>query len=218
MVNRTITQINFERNSNTRSWGRNRLSQIGQLDKPVSILPSTSTLLTDACGNFGNHANAKECYTSKNHPTNKSLCSGHHRRNECNVVIDPTARKNIVFQAKLCFNCLNTHRVSDCNSRSRCRGCHKKHQASLCNETKRDATKNTGKNHPPNNDALNITTQLQNAKTNPPVDKTPDCVRSALQFQIQVSDSNSDSYSDLNLKRGQLSRIKCGIALSLFTE
>jgi hypothetical protein len=42
--------------------------------------------------------------------------------------------------------------------------------------------------------------------------------RSALQFQIQVSDSNSDSYSDLNLKRGQLSRIKCGIALSLFTE
>ena len=42
--------------------------------------------------------------------------------------------------------------------------------------------------------------------------------RSALQFQIQVSDSNSDSYSDLNLKRGQLSRIKCGIALSLFME
>ena len=43
-------------------------------------------------------------------------------------------------------------------------------------------------------------------------------IRSALQFQIQVSVSNSDSYSDLNLKRGQLSRIKCGIALSLFTE
>ena len=73
MVSRTITQINFERNSNTRSWGRNRLSQISQLGKPVNILPSTSTLLTDACGKFGNHANAKECYTSKNHPTNKSL-------------------------------------------------------------------------------------------------------------------------------------------------
>ncbi|CAB3983299.1 Hypothetical predicted protein [Paramuricea clavata] len=61
---------------------------------------------------------------------------------------DPTARKNIVFQAKLCFNCLNNHRVSDCNSRNRCRGCHKKHHTSLCNKTNKDATKNTGKNQP----------------------------------------------------------------------
>jgi hypothetical protein len=180
MVSRTITQINFERNSNTRSWGRTQeedsFSKISQLGKPVNTLPSTSTLLTNASGKFGNHAaNAKEFYTPKNRPTNKSLCifcSGHRRSNECTVVKDPTARKNIVFQAKLCFNCLNTHRVSECHSRNRCRGCHKKHHTSLCNETNKDATKNTGKNHAPNNDAPNITTQVQNAKTNPPVDKT----------------------------------------------
>ena len=105
---------------------------------------------------------------------------GHHRPNKCTVVKDPTACKNIVFQAKLCFNCLNTHCVSDCNSRNRCRGCHKKHHTSLCNETNKDATKNTGKNHLPNNDAPNITTQVQNAKTNSPVDKTPDRVHTSL--------------------------------------
>jgi hypothetical protein len=47
--------------------------------------------------------------------------------------------------------------------------CHKKHHTSLCNETNKDATKNTRKNHPPNN-----------AKTNPPVDKTPDRVHTSL--------------------------------------
>jgi hypothetical protein len=93
-------------------------SQISQLGKPVNTLPSTSSLLTNASGKFGNHANAEEFYTLKIRPTNKSLCifcSGHHRPNECTVVKDPTARKNIVFQAKLCFNCLNTHRVSETN-------------------------------------------------------------------------------------------------------
>ena len=62
------------------------------------------------------------------------------------------------------------------------------------------------------------TNRKEKKNNHPPFRSTIFFPRSALQFQIQVSDSNSDSYSDLNLKRGQLSRIKCGIALSLFTE
>jgi hypothetical protein len=34
-------------------------TQISQLGKPVNTLPSTSSLLTNASGKFGNHANAK---------------------------------------------------------------------------------------------------------------------------------------------------------------
>ena len=58
----------------------------------------------------------------------------YHRAHECTVVRDPEARKKIAFQSNLYFNCINNHRVSQCNSKNRCRKCHKKHRTSHCNE------------------------------------------------------------------------------------
>ncbi len=58
----------------------------------------------------------------------------YHRAHECTVVRDPEARKKIAFQSNLYFNCINNHRVSQCNSKNRCRKCHKKHHTSHCNE------------------------------------------------------------------------------------
>ena len=58
----------------------------------------------------------------------------YHRAHECTVVRDPEARKKIAFQSNLYFNCINNHRVSQCNSKNRCRKCHKRHHTSHCNE------------------------------------------------------------------------------------
>ena len=60
------------------------------------------------------------------------FCKGSHKPNDCTKVNDPAARKLIVSQANLCFNCLNNHRVSQCKSKNRCRQCHQKHHTSLC--------------------------------------------------------------------------------------
>ncbi len=187
-------------------------NQMSQLRKSVNTLPSTSTLLTNASGKFGNHANAKESYSPKKRTTNKRLCifcSGHHHPNECTVVNDPAARKNIVFEAKLCFNCLNTHRVSDCNSRNRCRRCNKKHHTSLCHETNKDATKNTGKNHSLNNDASNITTQVQNAQTHPSIDKIPDQTSSGTPVnRVHSSLSVNNLYGKQTLLKTAINTVK----------
>ncbi len=65
----------------------------------------------------------------------------YHRAHECTVVRDPEARKKIAFQSNLYFNCINNHRVSQCNSKNRCRKCHKKHHTSHCNEKNNEQVK-----------------------------------------------------------------------------
>ena len=111
-----------------------------QVKKPFNTFPSTASLLTNASQiksrnfpntNTGNPAKPRLCV----------FCSGHHRAHECTVVRDPDARKKIAFQSNLCFNCLNNHRVSQCNSKNHCRKCHKKHHTSLCNEKDNEQTK-----------------------------------------------------------------------------
>jgi len=59
-------------------------------------------------------------------------CKGPHSSAQCNVVVDVKARLDVVKREKLCFNCLGSHRAMYCNSKNRCRLCHKKHHTSLC--------------------------------------------------------------------------------------
>lgn len=65
---------------------------------------------------------------------------------ECTVVRDPDVRKKIAFQSNLCFNCLNNHRVSQCNSKNRCRKCHKKHHTNFYNEKDNEQAKHSEQN------------------------------------------------------------------------
>ncbi|CAB4010747.1 Hypothetical predicted protein [Paramuricea clavata] len=81
-------------------------------------------------GNFSNSKFKTPPNPSK--PKACTFCNGSHKPNDCTVVSDPAARKQITFQANLCFNCLNNHRVSQCKSKNRCRQCHQKHHTSLC--------------------------------------------------------------------------------------
>ena len=48
-------------------------------------------------------------------------------------IIDVKARLEVVKRDRLCFNCLGKHKSAHCNSKNRCRLCHKKkHHSSLC--------------------------------------------------------------------------------------
>jgi len=63
-----------------------------------------------------------------------AYCKGSHSSAHCNMVTDVKARLDIVKRERLCFNCLGTHtcKSAQCNSKNRCRICHKKHHSSLC--------------------------------------------------------------------------------------
>ena len=60
------------------------------------------------------------------------FCKGLHFWRRCETVRDAQKRLDIVKKGKLCFNCLGHHRVSQCPSKSRCKGCRQKHHTSLC--------------------------------------------------------------------------------------
>ena len=57
-------------------------------------------------------------------------CKGPHSSLYCNGVTDPKMQLDIVKKERLCFNC--SHKAAHCNSKNRCKSCHKKHHSSLC--------------------------------------------------------------------------------------
>ena len=60
-----------------------------------------------------------------------------HRRIECQRVSLPNERKMILAEKRLCFNCTGTkHRASECNSKTTCQNCSKRHHTSICEESK----------------------------------------------------------------------------------
>ena len=68
-------------------------------------------------------------------PTKRTclFCKGEHNLNHCNIVTDKGKRYSIVRDARVCFNCLNSHSVAKCrSSRSRCKVCQRKRHTSLC--------------------------------------------------------------------------------------
>ena len=62
-------------------------------------------------------------------------CKGSHAPISCNAVKEHQKRLDIIKRDKLCYNCLGHHKVSECNSRYRCRKCNRKHHTSICNPT-----------------------------------------------------------------------------------
>ena len=66
------------------------------------------------------------------HHMPRVFCKRLHFLGCCETVRDAQRRLDIVKKGKLCFNCLGHHRVSQCPSKSRCKGCRQKHHTSLC--------------------------------------------------------------------------------------
>ena len=60
------------------------------------------------------------------------FCKGPHSSNACTVITKVEDRMAIVKENHLCFNCLARHKISQCNSKFRCRNCGRKHHTSLC--------------------------------------------------------------------------------------
>lgn len=62
-----------------------------------------------------------------------TLCAGSHLLFKCVkfISMDVKSRNEFVKSKNLCFNCLRSHRVYDCNSRSRCQMCQRKHNSLL---------------------------------------------------------------------------------------
>ena len=57
---------------------------------------------------------------------------------ECQVVSSPEERMRILAEKKLCFNCTGTkHREVECNSKTMCQLCSKRHHTSICGEQPR---------------------------------------------------------------------------------
>jgi len=63
------------------------------------------------------------------------FCSEYHQPQVCNKIIDIHQRIDIVKSKRLCFNCLNHHKVSLCKSKFRCH-CKSKHHSSKEDDTR----------------------------------------------------------------------------------
>ena len=60
-----------------------------------------------------------------------------HPSYECDKVTDVAARKEVLKQKKVCYNCTNPeHGVSQCKSKRTCFHCNKKHHSSICDKPK----------------------------------------------------------------------------------
>ncbi|XP_053374153.1 uncharacterized protein LOC123529978 [Mercenaria mercenaria] len=64
-------------------------------------------------------------------------CKGEHSSTNCVKIKDREQRLNIVKEKQLCFNCLRTHKVSECRSKFNCMICSRRHHTSICEEESR---------------------------------------------------------------------------------
>lgn len=56
-----------------------------------------------------------------------------HKSYECNKVVEVDKRRDILRQKRLCYNCTgSSHRAAECQVKSGCRNCHKRHHTSIC--------------------------------------------------------------------------------------
>ena len=108
--------------------------EAGRSNSDLPELPSSDPAIPTASFLTSFNRNTPPKPNGKRPPTEQrcAYCKGKHNSLECTVVRDPVRRHTIVQEARLCFNCLGRHRVTECKSRNRCRMCHRKHHTSLC--------------------------------------------------------------------------------------
>ena len=83
--------------------------------------------------------------TDTRRPVRCVCCKRQHPSSSCDVVANPQDRLSIVKRDNLCFNCLAHHKVTQCNSKFRCRACKCKHHTSLCTTPTQPTTDPTKK-------------------------------------------------------------------------
>lgn len=103
----------------------------GHSDHPIH---SDTPLITTASFYTNTRQHPPQSSSHKK-PASCIYCKQQHSPNFCNTVTNPQDRLAIVKKNNLCFNCLSHHKVSQCNSKFRCRYCRRKHHTSLCTDS-----------------------------------------------------------------------------------
>ena len=102
------------------------------------------------------------------------FCKGPHPVSQCDAIPDPSKYMDIVKREKLCFNCLGRCRVSQCQSKDRCKCCKERHHTSLCQGTHNPqiSTTNGNSNKP--------SSTSQEQPPNPPTQTAQNLINTAL--------------------------------------
>ena len=111
-----------------------QILEAGRSNSDLPEFPSSDPAIPTASFLTSFNRNTPPKPNRKRPPTQPrcAYCKGKLNSLECTVVRDPIRRHTIIQEARLCFNCLGHHRVTECRSRNRCKTCHRKHHTSLC--------------------------------------------------------------------------------------
>ena len=120
-------------------------------------------------------------------PAHCVYCKRQHSSNSCDVVTNPQDCLAIVKRNNLCFNCLARYKVTQCNSKFRCRVCKRKHHTSLCTSSSQPSAP-SGTSEPPKSDKddskktlVSFTPATQNSSVpHPPVQATSCLLKTAI--------------------------------------
>ena len=97
-------------------------------DYSMNLHTPTAAFFTNA-----DHGQPRKQHNSQPIKKACTFCkSTSHSTSRCDVITDTQKLIAVVKKENLCFNCLGHHRVSQCESKYRCKSCKRKHHTSLC--------------------------------------------------------------------------------------
>ena len=132
----TEVRRNIARSHGTEKWTLSELqSSLLQELKILEMGADYSTNLHTPTAAFFTNADRGQPQRQQNSQHAKKSCtfckSTTHLTSKCDVITDTQKRITIVKKENLCFNCLGHHRISQCQSKYRCKLCKRKHHTSL---------------------------------------------------------------------------------------
>ncbi|XP_060593550.1 uncharacterized protein LOC132748019 [Ruditapes philippinarum] len=122
------------------------IMEAGQTTDDLTVYRTTASFFTGArqktgTGSLVTQNSARETFDDQEQCI---FCNEFHNAKDCTEVTDKRARKDIIRNKHLCFNCLNIHhQVINCPSNYRCFKCRRKHHTSIC-ESSPDPILNIG--------------------------------------------------------------------------
>ncbi|XP_060571807.1 uncharacterized protein LOC132729986 [Ruditapes philippinarum] len=122
------------------------IMETGQTTDDLTGYRSTASFFTDARQKTGtgSHVTQNSARETFDDQEQCIFCNEFHNAKYCTKVTDVRARKDVIRNKHLCFNCLNNqHQVINCPSNYRCFKCRRKHHTSIC-ESSPDPNLNTG--------------------------------------------------------------------------